>query len=231
MPNATGPPELTDGGRYLLEVARQNDTHRAMARNAALLAVLRFGEELILACRNKESTAVTSLLSTGKLPPNFLAITATALRRVGERMHAHLQDEISEPRAPAVSDYNRHVLQGFAEALADLAWPERAAQDFDGPPAKTFVARIARQDLNTLWMHTLQHYLANIFQDYFAALRIREDVTDLEPTAEAELRQYDALAVAEYAIRLALEFGGGEELSPPMVAFSLDRAIDETLGG
>ena len=229
MANVKGPPELTPGAQYLLRIARENDTHRALAKNAALHAVLEFGEEFMRACREKKLAALTSLLGTEKTPPNFLAITAAVLHRVRERTDRRLRDREQEPGVTAVSDFNRHVLQGFSEALADLAWPERAAQDFDGPPAKTVFSEIAQHDLNTIWKRTLQHYLANIFQDYFAALRIREDVTDLEPSAEVDLRSIDALAVATYAIQLTADVAGGDAVSPAIVAFSLDRAIDETL--
>jgi hypothetical protein len=228
MANDKGLPELTDGALYLLRAARDNDTHRALAKNAALLAVLEFGEELIRACREKKPAALASLLSTKKLPSNFLAITVAILHRVDERMNAAMHEE--GPRVPVVSDYNRHVLQGFAEALADAAWRERAAQDFDGPPLKTVVSELARHDVNTLWMRTLQHYLANVLQDLFAALRIREEVTDLEPTAEVDLRSIDALAVATYAMQIAAETSGEDTASPAIIAFSLDRAIDDTLG-
>jgi hypothetical protein len=229
MANVKTPPELTPGAQYLLRIARENDTHRALAKNAALLSALEFGEELMGACSKKKQAALASLLGAEKLPPNFLVITAYALHRVRERVDTRVRDGRSEPRIPVVSDFNRHVLQGFAEALADLAWPERDAQDFDGPPSNTVISRLARHDLNTLWEGTLQHYLANIFQDYFAALRIREDVTDLEPDAEAKLRSDDAFAVAKYAIQLATDIVGSDAIGPAIIAFSFDRAIEETL--
>lgn len=229
MANIKGPPELTPGAQYLLRIARENDIHRALAKNAALLAVLEFGEELMHACQEKKLAPLTSLLGAEKLPQNFLAITTAVLHRVRERMDMRVRDEEQEPRVPTVSDFNRHVLQGFAEALADLAWPERAAQDFDGPPLKSVISEIARQDLNTLRMRTLQHYLANIFQDYFAALRIREDVTDLESNAEVDLRSIDALAIATYAMQITSDISDGGIASPAIVAFSFDQAIDETL--
>jgi hypothetical protein len=221
-------PELSPGAQYLLRVARNNDTHRALARNAALLGVLEFGEELIHTCCEKKPAVLASLLGIKKVPSNFLAITAAILHRINERMNAVMHEE--ELRVPAVGDYNRHALQGFAEALADIAWRERAAQDFEGPPSKVVISELASHAVNTLWTHTLQHYLGNIFQDYFAALRIREEVTDLEPTAEVDLRSIDALAVATYAMQITAETSGEDAANPAIIAFSLDRAIDELLG-
>lgn len=214
-------PEISLGARSLLRIARTNDVHRAMARNAALLAALEFGQELMQACSESSLRPLFSLLQTKTPPKNFLAIAAATLRCIRART-----DKVTG--LPAVRDFDRHVLQGFAEAVADIAWPDRDAQDFDGPSPRTFITIFSRHDLETLWTGILQNYLANIFLDYFAALRVREEVTDLGPTVESDLRLIDARQMAEHAMRIANEMGGEDD--PAIVAFSLDQVIDKTLG-
>lgn len=221
MANDVEPPEISPGALSLLRIARKNDVYRAMAKNAALLAALEFGKDLIETCEEEKLSSLFSFLQTETPPRSFLAIAAASLRCIRDRMEQH------PSVVPAVNDFNRHVLQGFAETLADLAWPDRNAQDFDGPTPKVFLARIALSDLETLWTSMLKNYLGNIYQDYFAALRVREEVTDLDQTVESNLRLVDASALAEYAMRLATSMGGLAD--PAMVAFSLDQAIDETL--
>jgi hypothetical protein len=134
------------------------------------------------------------------------------------------------PLASPVRDFDRHALQGFAEALADLAWQERNASDFDGPVSAVFVSRISRHTLEALWLSTLQNYLANIFQDYFAALRIRENVRDLDDTTEVDLRLVDARLLAEHAMKLYVAMKGDDN-DPEILALALYQAIDQILEG
>lgn len=217
---------LSEGTLYLLTVARENDKHRALERNTALLMVLAFGKELILACKRKGLGGLSFLLPDAD-PQNFLVITAAALHEIRKRIDDYVH---SSPLASPVRDFDRHALQGFAEALADLAWPERNASDFEGPAAELFVSRIAGHDVQKLWLATLQHYLANIFQDYFAALRIRDNVRDLDEATEVNLRLVDARLLAERALRIYNTMGNSDN-DPEMLALALYEAIDQTLKG
>jgi hypothetical protein len=208
-----------------------------MANNAALIVVLRFSAELILACRTNSLPALSSFLETESPPRSFLAITSFSLRRIRERLESYPYEESQTAKAPNVSEFNRHVLQGFAQALADLAWPERSAQDFDGvsqeqdfngPPAETVLSRLSRHELSTLQSGILQHYLANIFQHVFVDLSVRDNVRGLDPSLEADLRLSDARGLVEYAMQLAEEMGE-DRAEPEIVAFSLDQAIEKAL--
>ena len=218
--------ELSEGALYLLTVARENDRHRALERNTALQMVLAFGKELMLSCNRKGLEALSSLLPDSG-PQNFLLITAAALHEIRKRIDDYI---LNSPLASPVRDFDRHALQGFAEALAELTWPERSARDFDGPAAELFVSRIVGHDLQNLWLATLQHYLANIFQDYFAALRIRENVRDLDEDTEVNLRLVDARLLAERALRIYNTMRNSDD-DPELLALALYEAIDQTLKG
>lgn len=217
-------PEISKVALALLQVAHEDDAHRAIAKNATLIATLEFGFDLIRVCHQRNLHALFSQLETPISPQSFLAITVASLSRIRDRADKHLS---GSRKAPAVGDYNRPVLQGFALALADLAWPERAAKDFDGPSPEEFLSRIAQYDLGALWLATFQHYVANILQEYFAALpqRTQEIIRKRDPDTEVNLRLSDAFVVAEYAIALAKDMG--EETSPAIAAFSLDQAINQ----
>lgn len=224
------PPVISRTALALLDVARENDKHRAMARNALLMAALEVGAELIEVCRTGNPHALSSLLKAESPPKNFLVITAMALNRIRDRADEHLHGDSDAPKAPAVGDYNRPALQGFAVALADLSWPERAARDFDGPGLDEFVSRIAQHDLETFWLATFQHYLANILQEYFVDLpaKTQEKARALDPNIEVNLRLVDGRVLAEYAMKLAASMGK-QNSDPAMIAFSLDQAIDKIL--
>jgi hypothetical protein len=230
MINAERPPEISPGALYLLRLARSNDTTQAMTNNAALFAVLEFGEKLMRVGHEQNLQALFALAKTTSPPQTFLVLTAAILHRIQEILGGHFHVENDEPQMPTFTDFNDYVLQGFAQALADIAWPERSARDFDGPPPETVLSRISQHDLKTLWTYTLQHYIANIFQAYFAALRFRERMPDLDPLTEIELRSWDARDLAEYAMQLAAA-NGGDKASPKIVLSSLDQAINELLKG
>lgn len=226
--NTEDPPRLRAGTIYLLTVARENDRHRALERNAALLMVLEFGRDLIRVCKQKETTDLSRLLRATPPPENFLMMTAAALHEIRRRMDEYVHGD--SPHASAVRDFDRHALQGFAEALADLTWPERKASDFDGPASAVFISRMSQHTLDALWLSTLQNYLANIFQDYFAALRIRENVRDLDETTEVDLRLVDARLLAERAMKLYAAMKGDDN-EPEILALALYQSIDQTLEG
>lgn len=226
--NTEDVPGLRDGTIYLLTVARENDRHRALERNAALLMVLEFGRDLIRVCKEKDAPGLSQLLRVTPPPENFLIVTAAALHEIRRRMDEYVHGDA--PQASPVRDFDRHALQGFAEALADLAWPERKPSDFDGPASAVFISRMSQHTLDALWLSTLQNYLANIFQDYFAALRVRENVGNLDEATEVDLRLVDARLLAEYALRL---YAGmkGDDNDPEILALALYQAIDQTLEG
>jgi hypothetical protein len=86
---------------------------------------------------------------------------------------------------------------------------------------------MSRHDLSTLRSRMLQHYLANIFEDYLAA--VREEEKDLAPDIETDVRLSDARLLAEYAMRL-MEGTSDKRDDPKTVIEALDKAIKKTLG-
>ncbi len=222
------PLNLSDGGVFLLVVARENDSYGALEKNVALLKVLEFGQNLIHACKRQGVQGLYVLLGTTSPARTFLMITAAALHEIRRRMHEYVKGK--HGTASAARDFDWHALQGFAEALADVAWPRRNANDFDGPAAEEFVSRLAQTELTTMWLRTVQHYLANILQDNFAALRMRERVPELDPATEIDLRLLDARLLAERTLNIYQEIRGGQD-DPEFLALALYQTINETLRG
>ena len=193
-------PDFSDGVLALLRIARENDAHDALANNTALYSVLDFGKACIEACRAGQKAGLLKWLDVSPPPPHFLALCAAILQWVRKEQDAQFLAGEASSAIPVVTDFDRHVLQGFAEALADVAWPERDASEFNGPSLEVCAARLAGHEPRDLWLRTIQHYLANILQHYFAAARIREQVQDLPLDTEAQLRLRDARLLAEYVM-------------------------------
>jgi hypothetical protein len=236
MADVARPPKISEGALLLLRHARRSDRHNAIVTNEALRAALDFSEDLIRACHANTLSALSSLLKPASPLRSFLMITALSLQHIRERLDRIAHDESHPPKAPAVIDFNRHVFQGFAQALADLAWPERSAQDFNGlsteqdfngPSPKVFLSRMSQHDLYTLRSRMLQHYLANILEDYLAA--VREEEKDLAPDIEANVRSSDARLLAEYAMRLVERMGDKGD-NPEAIIEALDNAMKKSLG-
>jgi hypothetical protein len=212
----------------LLQVARENDRSGAMASNAALEAVIEFAEPLARACRDSDQSRLLKLLNLDSAPKNFLELVAAILRQI--------RDQLNKPaRSDGLSthfarDFDRHVLQGFAEALADLAWPDRKAKDFDGPSLNECCARLAECDASEFWLAATQHYLANIFQHYFAAARVREHFRNLDPLVESSLRLKDARTLAGRVLVIASEMNEREPSPSARIAKALESVLHSVEG-
>ncbi len=222
------PAKLSDGALYLLEVAQENDRLGALEKNAAFVKTLELGQDMLEVCKKQGMEGLFSLLGGIPPPQNFLMITAAALHEIRRRAEEYLKGEVTV--ASAVRDFDRHALQGFAEALADLAWTNRKASDFEGPGANAVVESLKQTQLRTMWLYTIQHYLADIFQDNFAALRMREMVPELDPATEVDLRMVDARRLAEHAM-WNFQGSSDETDAPAFMALALYQAINETLEG
>jgi hypothetical protein len=222
------PAKLSEGALYLLEIARENDRLGALEKNAAFVKALELGQDMLQVCKKQGIEGLCSLLGGIPPPQNFLMITAAALHEIRRRAEEYLKGEVTT--ASAVRDFDRHALQGFAEALADLAWTNRKASDFDGPDASAVVESLKQTQLRMMWLYTIQHYMADIFQDNFAALRMREMVPELDPATEVDLRLVDARRLAEHAMWKFQEISD-ETDAPAFMALALYQAINETLEG
>lgn len=199
MPSSPEPPELTDGAVALLRIALENDDRRAIAKNAALLLALKFVERLLRACRSGDRDALAALVGVKSLPPTFLGVVSFSLRSVLRGIDEIFSSD-TDSTMPVMSDFNVHVLQALALALADAAWPNRDADDFDGPRVDDVIRSLARTDSSELSRLLLQHYVGNILQDVFAAARIRDQVSHLPEDTEVRLRSDDARALSRYVV-------------------------------
>jgi hypothetical protein len=222
MPRPSEFPVLSDGAAELLRIARENDKHRAMARNAALLKALTFTEQLIQVCRGDWRKGLAVLLGAAA-PPAFVGLVSQSLRTIQREVDELFQHPPAGSQLPVVTDFNVHALQGEAQMLADFAWPRRAAEDFNGPPLAEAVERLSRVEVREAWRALLQHYLGNILQDIFASARIREGIPDLDSETEAWLRSRDALDLSQYVLSMI-----PVNQPPDAVDFmlALDQAVD-----
>jgi hypothetical protein len=217
------PPELSAGAAELLRIARENDKHSAMMRNAALLNALSFTDQLLKACRSNDPTGVMGLLQSPVPPANFLIIVALTLRSIQHRLDDKFSASSSKASLPVMTDFNVHVLQAVAHALADFAWASRKANDFDGPALAVVMERLAAAELFSFWRSLVQHYVANILQDVFAAARIRETIRDLSPNTESLMRSEDAYNFATYV------FDAYEFANPEGLMHALEEALRATV--
>ncbi len=217
---------ISDGALELLRIARENDTRRALSRNAALLTVLEFGQRLVHMCREGDLTSIHKLVGSDKSPDNFLSVVAAILRTIQIDLDRQYHEKGDRLRIPVASDFNHHVLQGFAQALADIAWPERNADDFDGPSIKTCIKHLASVDPRGVWTLTIQNYLGNILQYYFSESRIREQVQGLDLSTEVNLRSIDASRIAQRVMVLAPEITEVES-EPVRVMYALHLTLEK----
>jgi hypothetical protein len=197
------PPRLSVGALELLRIAHENDQNHAIVRNAALLATLSFTSRLFSACRTSSAAQVSKLLHVKNPPANFLALVSLSLRRIQAQLDDQFSGSATDTSLPAMTDFNVHVLQAEANVLADFAWPNRSADDFDGPPLSEVMDCLASTEISHAWKVLIQHYVGNILQDIFAAARVRETVRDLDPEAEILLRSQDARMLSEYVFEVA----------------------------
>lgn len=199
MPSSPKPPELTDGAVALLRIALENDGRHAIARNAALLLALKFVERLLRACESGGSDALAALLGVKSLPTTLLSVVSLSLRSI-QRSIDEMFSSNADTTLPVMSDFNVHVLQALALALADATWPNRAADDFDGPRLDNVIRSLAQTDSAQLSRLLLEHYVGNILQDVFAAARIRDQVSGLAADTEVRLRSDDARTLSRYVV-------------------------------
>lgn len=222
-----GPPRPTELGLTLLAIARKKDRHRALAASAALVGVLDLGRQLLWASESARHTTWKDVLGSDAEPEDFVSLVATLLQRAQNQLdHRDRRASRSEGKL-LVRDYDPFIYHGFSQALADLLWSERAVRDFDGPSFAVCKERLTGLEVDELWRRTIQHYLANVLQYYFAAAS-SGDKNRIDPALESILRDSDADNVAAYALRLAPDETMGEP-TPELAAFGLDLAISEIL--
>ena len=195
-------PEISEGARELLRITLENDRHKAIARNAALLAVLDWLERLHAASDDPSPGGLSALFRKRSTPKTFIELTCATLACVQEQLD-RLYEAPTKSAEPIVTDFNRHAFQALAETLADATWPERSAKDFDGPSVNEIAKRLFAKKIPELQQSLVRNYLGNILQDSFAAARIRERVPDLDPATEMNLRSQDSESIATFVMQAA----------------------------
>jgi hypothetical protein len=217
------PPDISAGALELLRIAKANDNHDALARNAALLTVLEFAQTLLSAVGRENDGAIKRLLALEELPSCFVEFVAACLRTVRDQQQQRFQDTGNRNGVLFVADFDRPAMQAFAETMAELIWIERSAVDFDGPRLNIVFQRLKDQTIEHVWFEIVKNYIGNLLQHYFSAARIREQVRDLPVTIEGDLRLVEAARIAEYAQALGTQTG--EAMGARHIMGSLERAL------
>lgn len=216
-------PEISEGALALLRIAKENDSYDALAKNAALLTVLEFAQALLSVVQEQDDHALKRLLVLDELPSGFVQFVAACLRRVRDQQEKRFRDKGDRHGVLFVTDFDRHTLQAFAETMAELVWPERRADDFDGPRLNIVIQRLKDRAIGEVWFGIVRNYIGNLLQHYFSAARIREEVRNLPVTTESDLRRVEAARVAQYAQELV---AGLDAIRGPMdIINSLDLAV------
>jgi hypothetical protein len=226
MPNTVDLPVLSDGAIELLRIARENDKHRAIARNVGLLHALMFTDRLVQASRANWRHDLNILFKADALPTTFVALVSLSLRTIQREVDELFARPNVKPSLPVVTDFNVHALQAQAQMLADFAWPDRTAEDFDGPPVETAVEQLKKVEVQEAWTVLVQHYVGNILQDVFAAADIRRAVPNLDDDTEELLRSEDAYQLSLYVLAITDDEARQE---PGGFMFALDQAIDRVI--
>lgn len=221
-------PQVSALARAILGVAREIDAGGAIAGNVALRIVLEVCEALPAAARADPAAIARELLAGEEPPRDFLELAAALLRRVESRLDERQRLRSRQRERLFSRDFDEPVLQGFAQALAALVWPERDGRDFDGPSLSVCRRRLAGLTPAALWQAVLQHYLANVLQYYFSAAQVRREVRGLDPEIESDLRELDARRIAEYTLELAAASPTGPP-TPERIAAALERALAAVL--
>lgn len=195
-------PEISDGARELLRISMENDRYGAIARNAALLAGFNWLARLRTTAQNESRAGQQRLFEAPKAPKTFLELACATIMSIQSDLDSLYMGQ-NKGDEPLVTDFNRHAFQALAETLADETWPDRRAQDFDGPPAEQVFQRLNKKSVDGIWVSYLRNYLGNILQDCFAAARIRESVPDLDAATELNLRLEDSDKIAHFVMQSA----------------------------
>ena len=212
------PPDLSNGALELLRIATENDRHGAMMRNAALLTAISSTGQL-LTSSSAGASGIAQFLGSPNPPKHFLPLVAVLLRNIQQTLDARFDASSEKSALPLVTDFNSHVFEAEAVTLADFAWPNRHAEDFNGPKIDVVAERLAAANIADVWRTFVQHYIGNILQDVFAAARIRETVRDLAPETEKLLRSDDAVKFATFV------FDTYEVGTPNELMSSLGKAL------
>lgn len=212
------PPSLSNGALELLRIAAENDKYGAMMRNACLLTAISSTGQL-LASSSGGPREIARVLRVPSPPECFVSFVALLLRNIQQTLDDRFGNTSEKSAFPLVTDFNSHVFEAEALTLADLVWPDRHAEDFDGPKIDIVAKRLVAANQIDVWRSFVQHYVGNILQDVFAAARIRETVRNLPPETEQQLRSDDAKKFSAFV------FDAYDVNTPEVLMNSLGKAL------
>lgn len=205
MENGNNNYELSEGAVELLRIACENDKNQAIANNPTLIASLNFGEQLVAKCRDQSLENKLEAVGIQSTPRHFLEFTAVILKHIRTQTDMQINSGKISNEDRIVNDFDRHVLQGFAECLSDIIRPNRAedqVDNFEGPSLETCLSCLSETEIEELFHAFIKNYTANILQYYFSAAGL-ETSKDIPTGIEASLRDNDSRAIAGYVIQKA----------------------------
>jgi hypothetical protein len=172
--------QFQPGTWALFGILRDNDQHQAIFRNTGLWAALSGSVKL----RNDAAPF------QGNAPTCFLELVTAALADFRTEQAKGLPP--SHLGAKYVSDYDVHAFQAAASALAEICWPERAGDNFSGPPLRDCLQRLRATDEGDIGWLVVEQYVGTLLQRCFNDAGIRRQVRGLAPETESELRTVEA---------------------------------------
>ncbi len=201
MENGNNNYELSKGAVELLRIACENDEHQAIANNPILIASLNFGEQLVVKCRDRSIENKLEALGIQSTPRHFLEFAGVILKHIRTQTDKQINSGKISKEIQVVNDFDRHVLQGFADSLADIIKPNRSkdqVDNFEGPSLEICLIRLAETEIEELFRTFIKNYTANILQYYFSAAHLE---TSVPPKTVFSLRDNDSQAIAGYVIQ------------------------------
>ncbi len=205
--------QLSSGAASLLRVALENDPQCVIAKNATLTIGIDLAIRYFWQKPPKSASSLLENLGERGRAASFLELVSAFLCSVRA---AVLEGSMCQGQSDEISyatDFDWHVLHAFSLTFADMAWPLRSGQDFDGPSATTTIDTLQRSSKSSFFMLLAQNYIGDILQDYFARAGVRRQYRNLPEDREANLRLVDAKSFVDQMISRLRESGGLLETS------------------
>jgi hypothetical protein len=225
--------ELSLGAITLLKAARVNDRLGTgqLTSNAALRLSLEVLPELVSACASNDTPMVCNLIGRPGLPDDFLSFVASLANRIDLNIRRRQDaDSGSGESWSATSDFDHNVFLALGQTIGQVVWPNPQKRDVRAPVIARVLERLAACSGKDLRISLIQHYVANLFQEYFDRAQVRVNVPGLPENTEAELRNSDARVIAGLAYRKAGELSGsGDTLTAAELQAGLEWTIDAIL--
>jgi hypothetical protein len=219
---------ISVGARGLLHIAKKNDIHGGLSKNALLFNAVRVCEDLFWRRDRRDSASIVRELGLETASPTFLVVVGAVLRRIREAAETQFVRCDTNGRWIFVNDFDSFVLHAVAQTLADLGWPQRRAEEFDGPSCEQLRRQLDGVSFSTFCEVFLRNYFGNLLQDYFKRAEVRRAHPNLPPDREVQLRSSDAQEIVDQAVEhrrlTGRTLGSAQDVSETVEA--IIRALD-----